>query len=133
MREIGRGIKRIAKEERGLLAQLIVLFLMGGELILHTLLHFKSGTSIYIGYSDIGKFSGGELSSLWNSGGYRTGGWLDMAVFLVMGVVLGVMHNLMAIRIMNRREKGYAQTFIVMSMIIWAISFLVLMRLLGEI
>lgn len=88
---------------------------------------------MYIGYSDIGEFSGGDWLSLWSSGGYRTGGWMEMAVFPIMGVVLGVLHNLFAIQVYNRRGRGYAVAMVFLSMMVAAGAFVLLMRLLGEI
>ena len=88
---------------------------------------------MYIGYSDIGEFTGGDYLSLWNSGGYRTGGWAEMAVFPILGLVLGVFHNLFAIQTFKRRGKGYAITVILVSMMVAVGAFVLLLRLLGEI
>ena len=134
MKNIGVGAKKIFREDRGLLVLMVILFLMGLELVLHTLFHFKVGvTSMYIGYSDSGKFSGGDYLSLWNSGGYRTGGWVDMAVFIILGIIFGVFHNIMAMKIYERRGKGYTRGFVVISMIVCSVAFVTLARLLGEI
>lgn len=134
MKEIGAGIRKIFREERGLLAMMVVLFVMGVVLILHTLFHFKAGgTTMYIGYSDIGEFTGGDPLSLWSSGGYRTGGWAEMAVFPILGVVLGVLHNLFAVQAFRRQGKGFAVAIVVMSMVIAVGAFVLLMRLIGEI
>ncbi len=134
MKEIGVGLKRIFQKDKGLLLMMIILFAMGLLLALHTLIHFKSGgTTMYIGYSDIGEFTGGEFLSLWNSGGYRTGGWAEMAVFPILGVALGVLHNLFAIQAYNRRGKGFAAIVILLSILVAAGAFVLLLRLLGEI
>ncbi len=88
---------------------------------------------MYIGYSDIGEFVGDDPLSLWNSGGYRTGGWSEMIVFPILGVVLGVFHNLFAIQAFERRGKGFALTMVMISMMVAAGAFILLLRLLGEI
>ena len=134
MKDIGAGLKKIFREEKGLLVMMLVLFAMGMVLILHTLFHFKAGgTTMYIGYSDIGEFTGGDPLSLWSSGGYRTGGWAEMAVFPILGVILGVLHNLFAVQAFRRRGKGFAVAVVMMSMMIAVGAFVLLMRLLGEI
>ncbi|MBR2861979.1 MAG: hypothetical protein IKB97_00250 [Bacteroidaceae bacterium] len=134
MKDIGAGLKKIFREEKGLLVMMLVLFAMGMVLVLHTLFHFKAGgTTMYIGYSDIGEFTGGDPLSLWSSGGYRTGGWAEMAVFPILGVILGVLHNLFAVQAFRRRGKGFAMAVVMISMMIAVGAFVLLMRLLGEI
>ncbi|MBQ3430621.1 hypothetical protein IJG20_00770 [Candidatus Saccharibacteria bacterium] len=134
MREIGNGFRKIFRKDKKILILMFVLFIASGVLALHALFHFKvGGTTMYIGYSDIGEFSGGEFSSLWNSGGYRTGGWMDVAIFPILALILGVFHNLLAVQIYNRRGKGYAEAFLILSLIVVVGAFLFLLRLLGEI
>ncbi|MBR3319537.1 hypothetical protein IKG06_03465 [Candidatus Saccharibacteria bacterium] len=134
MKDIGAGLKKVFQKDKGVLLMMLILFAMGLLLILHTFLHFKAGgTTMYIGYSDIGGFTGGEFLSLWNSGGYRTGGWSEMIVFPILGVILGILHNLFAIQIYNRRGKGFAILMLLLSILVAAGAFLLLMRLLGEI
>lgn len=134
MKEIRAGIKKIYRDDKGILVGMLVLFGLGVLLILHTLIHFKAGgTTMYIGYSDIGEFTGGDLLSLWNSGGYRTGGWSEMAVFPILGVVLGVLHNLFIIQVYERRGRGLAIAMLLVSVLVAVGAFVLLMRLLGEI
>ena len=134
MKDIRAGFKKIFRDDKGLLVAMLVLFGFGVLLILHTLIHFKAGgTTMYSGYSDIGEFTGGDPLSLWNSGGYRTGGWVEMAVFPILGLVLGVLHNLFAIQAYERRGKGYALTVILLSSLVAVGAFVLLLRLLGEI
>ncbi len=134
MKEIRAGVKKIFREDKGILVAMLVLFGLGLLLILHTLIHFKAGgTTMYIGYSDIGGFTGGDPLSLWNSGGYRTGGWAEMAVFPILGLILGVLHNLFAIQAYERRGKGFAVTMILLSILVAVGAFVLLLRLLGEI
>ncbi len=134
MKEIREGFRKIFREDKAVLLMMVVLFMMGLLLVLHTLIHFKAGgTTMYIGYSDIGGFNDGEWLSLWNSGGYRTGGWAEMAVFPILGLVLGVMHNLFAVQVYGRRGRGFAIVMILVSMLVAVGAFVLLLRLLGEI
>ncbi|MBQ3293804.1 hypothetical protein IJG96_01570 [Candidatus Saccharibacteria bacterium] len=134
MKKLGRGVIKIFRNDKALFLLMILLFIVGTTLALHTFLHFKgNGTTLYIGYSDIGRFSGGDPMSLWSSGGYRTGGWKDMIAFPILGAVLGVMHNLYAVKVYLRKGKGYAYSMVIVSLVMGAILMMVLMRLLGEI
>lgn len=134
MKDVGAGLKKIFTEERGLFVMMLVLLVMGAELILHTLLHFKTGgTTMYLEYSDIGEFTNGDPLSLWSSGGYRTGGWGEMIVFPILGVILGILHNLFAIQAFRRQGKGFAMAVVIISMVIAVGAFVLLMRLIGEI
>ena len=134
MKDIGAGLKKIFQKDKGVILMMIVLLGMGLLLVLHTLFHFKAGsTTMYIGYSDIGGFTSGDFLSLWSSGGYRTGGWSEMVVFPILGAVLGVLHNLFAVQVYNRRGKGFAIIVLLLSILIATGAFLLLLRLLGEI
>lgn len=134
MKEIHLGLKRIFREEKGLLGVMMLLFLLGMSLGIYTLVNFKgSGTTMYIGYSDIGTFDGADWLSLWNSGGYRTGGWAEMSVFPIFGFLFGVLNNILAIQVFQRRGKGYAQLVVALSIIMTVSSFIVLLRLLNKI
>ncbi len=134
MKNIGAGLRRIFKEDKIVLVLMLVLFAFGVILAIHTFVRFKAGgTTMYIGYSDIGSFSNGEWGSLWSSGGYKTGGWSEMAVFPILGFCLGVLHNLFAIQVYKRRGRGYAIAVVIFSLLIAIGAFVLLMRLLGEI
>lgn len=134
MKNIGAGLRKIFRQDKIVLVLMLLLFAFGVLLIVHTFVRFKAGgTTMYIGYSDIGSFSNGEWLSLWSSGGYRTGGWSDMIIFPILGVCLGLFHNLFAIQVYKRRGRGYAIMVIILSMLIAVGAFVLLMRLLGEI
>ncbi len=134
MKNIGAGLRKIFKEDKIVLVLMLVLLIFGILLIVHTFARFNAGgTTKYIGYSDIGSFANGEWLSLWSSGGYRTGGWEEMAIFPILGICLVVLHNLFAIQVYKRRGRGYAIAVIIFSLLIAAGAFVLLMRLLGEI
>ncbi|MBR3256826.1 hypothetical protein IKG02_00850 [Candidatus Saccharibacteria bacterium] len=134
MKEIGNGFKKIFRNDKDFLVLMIVLFLFGMALSIHSFLNLKVvNSSMYIGYSDIGEFSGGEFLSLWNSGGYRTGGWADILFFAVFGMILAVFHNFFAVQVYNRKGKGFAQIFVIISIMVAMIAFIFLLRLLGKI
>lgn len=134
MKEVGLGFRKIFREEKGVLLLMVLLFIVGNILAIHALLKFKTGaTTLYVGYADIGSFSGGEFLSLWNSGGYKTGDFSAVLVFPIFGGILAILHNLLAIQIFNRRGKGFAQLFLIISILVGIVAFGVLLRLVGTI
>ena len=61
-------------------------------------------------------------------------GWLGRyGDFPILGLVLGVLHNLFAIQVYERRGKGFAVTMILVSILVAVGAFVLLLRLLGEI
>ena len=73
---------------------------------------------VKIGYGDIG--------------GYRSGSWVDMIAFPILAIILGVFHNLIAIRIFKKRGAGMAKFFLLTTTILIAGAFIVLLRLLEK-
>ncbi len=133
MKSLGTSFKKIFHEERGFLGLMILLFLVGLALFIIEVLRITGGGSLnYVGYGDIGKFTDGEIASLWSSGGYRAGNWIDMMAFPIFAVILCIFHNLLAVRIFERRGKGIAKMFILLSFGILIGTFIVFLRLSGE-
>ena len=56
-----------------------------------------------------------------------------MIVFPILGVCLGVLHNLFAIQVFERKGTGFAVAMILISMLVAIGAFILLLRLLGEI
>lgn len=73
---------------------------------------------VKIGYGDIG--------------GYRDGSWVDMLAFPVLALILGVFHNLVALKIYHKRGAGMTKFFILTTTALIAGTLIVLIRLLGE-
>ena len=55
-----------------------------------------------------------------------------MLTFSFLSVIIGVLHNMIAIKVYKRRGEGIAKAFVVVSMFILIGAFIVLMRLLSE-
>ncbi|MBQ6147878.1 hypothetical protein IJH66_03260 [Candidatus Saccharibacteria bacterium] len=133
MKNLGESFKKIYQEDRGFLGLLVLLFLLALALFIFAFVKALGvGSMAYVGYSDIGKFAGGEISSLWSSGGYRSGGMIDLMAFAVAAVVFGLLHSLISVQIYERRGKGVARMFVLLSAMLVLGAFVVLIRLLGE-
>ena len=119
MKDIKNNLQEIMKKKHDLFWLMILLFLSGMALFVTSLVTLKPNTSIAnVGYGDIG--------------GYRTGNWTDMLAFSIMALILGVLHNLLAIKITNKRGDGLAKVLVVTSILLVIGAFVVLIRLLGE-
>ena len=67
-----------------------------------------------------------------NSGGYHDGSWMEMLAFPVLALIFGILHNILVVKIYQKRGVGLAMVFGMVSIILVIGAFLVLIRLLGE-
>ncbi len=133
MKSLSESFKKIFGEDRGFLGLVFLLFLVGISLFIYTLIRINTGkTLVYVGYGDIGGFTGGEIASLWSSGGYRAGGTGEMVAFPILMMIFGVFHSLIAVQIYERKGKGIARMFILLTFLLMIGAVVTLTRLLGE-
>lgn len=126
-------LKEIYTNQRGLFVMMIILAVLSlGFLIFSLVTLSPSSAVVKVGYSDIGSFAGDDLTGMRSAGGYRDGTWTTMITFPILAVIIGVFHNLIAIRLSKRRGEGAAKAFVLISMVILLGAFIVLLRLLGE-
>ena len=110
---------KIVKTERGVLAVMVLNLLLSLALIIFSVIHLNPDSSVMkVGYGDIG--------------GYRDGSWVDILAYPLLGVIFGVLHNLLALRIFHKRGSGMAKFFLIITTVLILGTFLVLRRLLGE-
>ena len=119
MKYLGEDFKKIYQTERSLL------ILMGLNLIASIALIILGITKlnpasplVKIGYGDIG--------------GYRDGSWTDFLAFPLLGLIFGVLHNLLAVMIFHKRGAGMARFFLITTSTLIAGAFIVLIRLSSE-
>ena len=118
---------------KGLLIVMAGLFLLSLSLFIFSLANLQPSSAIVkVGYGDIGSFAGDDLTGMRLAGGYRDGGWGNMLTFPILALIVGVLHNLIAVRIYKRRGEGIAKAFVVISMTVVIGAFIVLLRLLAE-
>jgi len=113
-------IKNIWVNDRRVMLWLLLLIFMGVALIVVTAVNLAPGVAdgVIVRYSD--------------NGGYAKGGWGYMLGFIAMGLVLGVGHALLAVRIYEKRGGSVAVMFIVTSIFLILLVLLMLLRLVGE-
>ena len=133
MKNFRKYMGEIYRGHRGLLILMSLLFLMSLAFFVFSLVSLSPSSAIVkVGYGDIGSFAGDDLTGMRLAGGYRDGSWVNMLTFSVLSVIIGVFHNMIAIRLYKRRGEGIAKAFVVISMFIIVGAFIVLMRLLSE-
>ena len=66
------------------------------------------------------------------AGGYQDGAWTQMLAFPALAIIVGVLHNIIAVKLYKRRGPAEAKVFIARSIIIIIGAWITLGRLLGE-
>ena len=64
--------------------------------------------------------------------GYHDGVWTDMLAFPLLGLILGFLHDFIAVNIFYKRGAGMAKFFLIVTTVLIAGAFIVLIRLSGE-
>ncbi len=119
MKEFAEDLKTIYRQERWLLALMIINAILAIVLIVVSLINLNPGSSVVkTGYGDIG--------------GYRDGIWTDMLAFPILAIVFGVFHNFIALRIFHKRGGGLTKFFLITTTTLIIGTFIVLIRLLKE-
>lgn len=133
MRKIKDTFKDIYENHKRLIGLMSLLLIFSIALLIFSLVSLKSDASVVkIGYGDIGRYQGGDWSSMANSGGYRDGAWNEMFSFVILSLVFGILHNLISIKIFEKKGEGLAMFFIIFTIAMIIATFIVEIRLLGE-
>lgn len=133
MNELKENLREIRSKERRLFAWMILLLLVSVILLVFSLISLKPSSSVVkVSYGDIGRYQGGEWSSMSNSGGYHDGSWMNMFAFPLLALVFGVLHNLLAVKLYGKRGAAMAKVLVTISIGLVFFAFIVLARLLGE-
>ena len=119
MKEFKSNIIKVYQSERGLLIIIILNILLSIGLLIFSLINLNPGISVLkVGYGDID--------------GYRDGTFIDLLAFPVLAIIFGVFHNLLAIKIFQKRGGGMAKFFLLITTALIFGSILILARLLGD-
>jgi len=133
MKNILENFKKIFESHKMLLAAQTVLLLLSIALLIFSLFNLGSNTTVVkTSYADIGRYQGGEWSSMANSGGYHDDVWMERLAFPILAIVFGVLHNLLAVKIFEKKGSAMAGYFVLFSVALVMSTFVVLVRLLGE-
>ena len=119
MRIFKEDFVKILKTERGLAILMAFNLLLSIILIVFAILNLNPNAAVVkTGYGDIG--------------GYRDGTWADMLAFPFFGLIFGLLHGFLAVRIYHKRGSGMAKFFLLTTTMLILGAFLVLARTLGE-
>ena len=133
MKKIPENFKKIFENHKMLLAAQVILLVLSIALFIFSLLNLGSTTTVVkTSYGDIGRYQGGEWSSMANSGGYHDDVWTERFAYPILAIVFGVLHNLIAIKIFEKKGSAMAGYFVLFSIALVLVTFVVLIRLLGE-
>lgn len=95
-----------------------VLAVMSLILLVITLVNIRpQNMQIFIGYSDIDS--------------YQKGSWVNMLTFVVLAVVFGFLHNVLALKVFQKYGKDSAMVVIFATMLLVVGAMVMLFRVLG--
>lgn len=110
---------KIYQNERIMLILMILNFLASIILMIYSFLNLNPASAVIkVGYGDIG--------------GYRDGSWSDLIAFPLLAILLGVLHNFIAVRIYHKRGAGMTKFFLITTSALIIGAFIVLTRLIKE-
>ena len=133
MKNIADNFKKIFEGHKWLLAAQMVLLVISIALFIFSIFNLGStATVVKTSYGDIGRYQGGDWSSMANSGGYHDDVWTERFAFPLLAVIFGVLHNLLAIKIFEKKGGAMAGYFVLFSVVLVLATFIVFGRLLGE-
>ena len=119
MKSLKETIKKIHKEDKGLLAFMIITLVLSVFLFSYSVLSLKlDGAVLKVGYDDISR-------------GYRNGSWGEMLVYPVAAFLFGVLHNLVAVRLFDKKGGGTARLFLGVTVALIIGTFVLMFRLNG--
>lgn len=119
--------QEIYRKQKGLMVAMIALLALSVviAIVLLFVLHPKNSVVI-VGYGDVY----GEIAGL--TGGYRRDSWLNLLAFPLLAVVLGVVHNVIAVRVYRKYGKETALMTVFASMLLLLGIIVIVFRLIGE-
>ena len=119
MKKIKDDLLEIYTKNRSVLVLMLQVFALSLAIFIFSLTKIDATSSVVkVGYGDIG--------------GYRDGVWLNMLAFPLLALTFGVLHNLLAIKIFEKRGAGMAKFFLIITMLLLLGVLVVLIRLSSE-
>ncbi len=115
---LGSVWKAAYRKQRGMVVAMGVLAVMSLILLVITLVNIRpQNMQIFIGYSDIDS--------------YQKGSWVNMLTFVVLAVVFGFLHNVLALKVFQKYGKDSAMVVIFATMLLVVGAIVMLFRVLG--
>ncbi len=112
-------LKKMWQEERGVIVLMTLTAVVAVVLIaIMTVMISSASTVTRTSYGDIG--------------GYEEGNARTLFMFPVLIVMMGVLHNILAVKILRKNGATMAKIFLFVTILVMAGSMVVMTRLLGE-
>ena len=133
MKDLVKDLKEVYVKHRSMFTLMVVMAVFSIILFIYSMANLHPNASVVkVSYGDIGRYQGGEWSSMSNSGGYHDGAWQAMLVYPLFALVFGVLHNAIALRIYRKKGDKVASVFLAVTIAMILFTTLTLWRLLGE-
>ena len=133
MKDLVKDLKEVYIKHRSMFTLMVVMVVFSIILFIYSMANLHPNASVVkVSYGDIGRYQGGEWSSMSNSGGYHDDAWQAMLVYPLFALIFGVLHNVIALRIYRKKGDKVASVFLAVTIAMILFTTLTLWRLLGE-
>ena len=133
MKDLVKDLKEVYVKHRSMFTLMVVMAVFSIILFIYSMANLHPNASVVkVSYGDIGRYQGGEWSSMSNSGGYHDGAWQAMLVYPLFALIFGVLHNMIALRIYRKKGDKVTSVFLTVTIAMILFTTLTLWRLLGE-
>lgn len=133
MKDLAKDLKEVYVKHRTMFTLMVVTTIFSIILFIYSMVNLHPNASVVkVSYGDIGRYQGGEWSSMSNSGGYHDGSWQAMLVYPLFALIFGTLHNVIALRIFRKKGDKIASVFLAVTIASILFATLILWRLLGE-
>lgn len=133
MKDLAKDLKEVYAKHRTMFTLMVVVTIFSIILFIYSIVNLHPNASVVkVSYGDIGRYQGGEWSSMSNSGGYHDGPWQAMLVYPMFALLFGILHNVIALRIFRKKGDKIANIFLAVTIALILFAMLILWRLLGE-
>ena len=133
MKDLAKDLKEVYVKHRTMFTLMVVVTIFSIILFIYSIVNLHPNASVVkVSYGDIGRYQGGEWSSMSNSGGYHDGPWEAMLVYPMFALLFGILHNVIALRIFRKKGDKIANIFLAVTIALILFATLILWRLLGE-
>ena len=133
MKDLAKDLKEVYVKHRTMFTLMVVVTIFSIILFIYSIVNLHPNASVVkVSYGDIGRYQGGEWSSMSNSSGYHDGPWQAMLVYPMFALLFGILHNVIALRIFRKKGDKIANIFLAVTIALILFATLILWRLLGE-
>ena len=133
MKDLAKDLKEVYVKHRTMFTLMVVVTIFSIILFIYSIVNLHPNASVVkVSYGDIGRYQGGEWSSMSNSGGYHDGPWQAMLVYQMFALLFGILHNVISLRIFRKKGDKIANIFLAVTIALILFATLILWRLLGE-